>query len=197
MLHPWGLPPGQGGIPIEGLGPVYRGGQDMGRTLLAHLRPERGPSLAQRHPEPPCPPVSPALPSNPAHSRGDALCAYQVTWSDVCLETFSVPSGQFFHANTRPIQPGSHPQAIGSQWDHSCSQNRPHARAVPLAAAGLALLRPSSPSRLSVHTYSTSREVRRPPVNINNGNIKAPLQVRDRKWYFCLLLSICLIHQMH
>lgn len=47
----------------------------------------------------------------------------------------------------------------------------------------------SSPNHLSICTYSTSHEVHKTAVNINNGNIKAPFQVQDCKWYFYLLLS--------
>lgn len=130
-----GLPkddlPAVRGTPVEGLGPVCRAGQDTGRVLPTPPPPRAQPQVCTTAPRTP---VSPALTSS--RPGGDVLCAYKATWSDVCLETFSVPSGPSFHANTRAIQPGLHPQAIGSQWDHSCPENHARTRVVPLAAAG-------------------------------------------------------------
>ena len=113
-------------IPVERLSPVYRASQDTGRILLTPPPPRARPQACTTAPRALVSPGSTALTSNAAHCWEDVLCTYKATFSDVCLETLSVRSGPSFRANTRPIQPGLRPQAIGSQWDHSCSKNRAH-----------------------------------------------------------------------
>lgn len=125
-------------IPIQRPSPVYRAGQDTGRILLTPPPPRARPQARTMAPRTP----GLSSPQGPQPSPGTQLTAGR---------TYSAPTKRHLamsarkcsrflldhlcRANTRPIQPGSHPQATGSQWDHSCSENRAHARVVPLAAA--------------------------------------------------------------
>lgn len=114
-------------ILVEGLSPFYRVGHEIGRILLTLPCPRAQPQARM---------IAPRAPRWYTSSQlGGVLCTYKVTFSGFCLEKFSVPSGPSFCANIRPIQPKLHPQAIGSQWDHSCSKNCVHTQVVPLAVA--------------------------------------------------------------
>lgn len=169
-------------IPVEGLSPVYREGQDTGRVLLIPPPPRAQPQACMMAPRTPS--LVTQLMAGGTYSAHTKRHLAMSAWkrSRFLLDRLSVQTQDTF-------SPGLIRRRSGINGIIHVPKTACTLELFLWQRPGLTLLSASSPSHFSICTYSTSREVHRTSVNINNGNIKALFQVQDCKWYLSLLLS--------
>lgn len=166
----------------EGPSPVCRAGQDASGIPLTPRAPPAQPQPCTMAPRTHVPRV-PSPHQCPAH--GWMHSTHTVTFSNVCLEPSQFLLDHVSMQTQDPLSPGCIRRRSGVNGIiHVLKTTRTLELFLRQRCCCV-----SSPNHLSICTYSTSHEVHRTAVNINNGNIKAPFQVQDCKWYFYLLLS--------